>query len=247
MGVVGVDLGFCVYQHIRLDTESVFYVGKGRRRRPNDKYQRSDYWKNIVNKHGYRIEIVEDCLSEPEAYALESKLIKGYRVGGGCEANFTDGGDGFPLGNTPWNKGLKGVQVAHNKGLKTPQWVCDKISETKKAQKTSSWNKGISPSQESTAKRLKSREGYVVSDETKKKMSVAHKGRNKSAEAIKKNQLSRGCTIFKAIRLSDDTEVWRGLSQAQCARDIFGKVSSGINSCLKGTQRVAKGHRFEYV
>lgn len=88
---------FYIYRHFRLDTNECFYVGKGSDNRAYWKYKRNDYWNNIVNKHGYRVELIEKDLSEEVAFTLEMILIEehGRRdLGTGSLVNMTDGGDG---------------------------------------------------------------------------------------------------------------------------------------------------------
>lgn len=85
---------YYVYFHIRLDTNTVFYIGKGKSRRSNIKHNRNYYWRSIVKKFGYRIEIPYNNLSEFEAFRLEKELIKQYKSLGLCEANFNLGGEG---------------------------------------------------------------------------------------------------------------------------------------------------------
>ena len=85
---------FYVYRHIRLDTNTVFYVGKGKDNRAYTKRRRNKYWTNIVNKVGYRVEIVQDKLSEKQAFDKEIKLIAKHKKKGECEANLTLGGEG---------------------------------------------------------------------------------------------------------------------------------------------------------
>ena len=85
---------YYVYQHIRLDTQTPFYVGKGKGSRSTSKYHRNPYWKNIVDLHGYRVEFLEKDLSEEQAFFLEKNWIAAYRLIGQCEANLTLGGEG---------------------------------------------------------------------------------------------------------------------------------------------------------
>lgn len=109
-----------VYRHIRLDTNEVFYVGISiNTRRPYDRSDRSRFWKSIVKKTKYRIEIVMVDLTWSEACKKEIELIKLYGrrdLGQGTLVNLTDGGEGN-LGMIPWNKGKKGLQVGWSKGL----------------------------------------------------------------------------------------------------------------------------------
>jgi len=88
---------FYVYRHIRLDSNTTFYIGKGTELRAYDKKTRNYYHENIIKKYGYRIEIILANLNEKEAFEVEKYFIKLYKLYGLCEANFTDGGTG---GNT---------------------------------------------------------------------------------------------------------------------------------------------------
>lgn len=56
-----------VYRHRTLDTHEVFYIGIGSLKRSKTKHNRSSYWNNIVNKHGYYIEIIQEGLNWEEA------------------------------------------------------------------------------------------------------------------------------------------------------------------------------------
>jgi hypothetical protein len=87
---------YYVYLHIKADTGEPFYVGKGKGDR-HTKKNRSSFWKNIVNKHGYDILILEYNLCEQKAFELEVYWIKriGRRdLGLGPLVNLTDGGEG---------------------------------------------------------------------------------------------------------------------------------------------------------
>jgi hypothetical protein len=82
---------FYVYLHRRATDGLVFYVGKGSGRRAWSK-NRSKFWKNIAEKHGYIVEFVEKGLQEWAAFELEVSLICFYGRENLC--NLTDGGDG---------------------------------------------------------------------------------------------------------------------------------------------------------
>jgi hypothetical protein len=85
---------FYVYAHKRLDTNAIFYVGKGARNRAYSKSGRNRYWKNIVNKAGYSVVIVNSGVDEQTAFALEIELIGFLREEGVVLCNMTDGGEG---------------------------------------------------------------------------------------------------------------------------------------------------------
>jgi hypothetical protein len=87
-----------VYKHIRKDTNEPFYIGIGSRKdRATTRDGRTPLWHNIVNKHGYLIEILHYDISIDEAKELEIKYISeiGRKdLGKGPLINLTDGGDG---------------------------------------------------------------------------------------------------------------------------------------------------------
>lgn len=88
-----------VYKHIRLDTNEIFYVGIGKdeKRAYQIHNRRNSYWKNIVNKTDYKIEITHQDICYEEACAIEKYLIYFYgraNLNQGTLCNLTDGGEG---------------------------------------------------------------------------------------------------------------------------------------------------------
>jgi hypothetical protein len=86
-----------VYTHTRLDTNEIFYVGIGKPTRPYSDKNRNKWWKHIINKTDYQVDIIFTNLGWDEACAREITLIKLYgRIdqGNGTLVNMTDGGDG---------------------------------------------------------------------------------------------------------------------------------------------------------
>ena len=88
-----------VYVHKRADDGRVFYVGKGTKRRSmriferaHDHQGRSDWWKRVVAKHGFNVEIVAMFQTDELAQSYEQHLISEY--GRHNLVNLTDGGDG---------------------------------------------------------------------------------------------------------------------------------------------------------
>ncbi len=88
-----------VYIHLKPNGE-VFYVGIGKQKnfkRAFTKRKRSCFWKNIVTKHGYEIQILKSHITWEEACEIEKILISWYGrrdCCGGSLVNLTDGGDG---------------------------------------------------------------------------------------------------------------------------------------------------------
>lgn len=150
---------FLLYQHLKLDTEEIFYIGIGNDNRPYDKIVRSKYWKDTVNKHGYKIEILHENLSWELACEIEIYLIKFYGrkdLGLGNLVNMTDGGDGVSnLSDESRNK-IK-------KALKNNNHFLGKTHSEETKNKIRLWNKN-----------------KKLSDETKLKMSNSKKEKAKT-------------------------------------------------------------------
>ena len=88
----------CVYRHIRLDTNEVFYIGIGKSSsRAYSKKNRNLHWKNIINITNYDIQIIFEDLTWEQACEKEKEFIKIYGrkdLKNGTLCNLTDGGDG---------------------------------------------------------------------------------------------------------------------------------------------------------
>ena len=88
---------YCLYFHINKSNSVIFYVGIGNKKRPYSKRSRSQFWKNIVNKYDYLVEVVQSDLKLDEAFDLERYYIKLFGrldTGSGSLVNLTDGGEG---------------------------------------------------------------------------------------------------------------------------------------------------------
>ena len=85
---------FYVYEHIRLDTNQVFYVGKGKNRRLQSSFDRNKYWHNVVNKAGFTaVKIVEHKDEELVLLAEIERIDQLKRIGIKL-CNLTNGGEG---------------------------------------------------------------------------------------------------------------------------------------------------------
>lgn len=86
---------FYVYEHIRNDTNAVFYVGKGKEYRANSKKDRNKYWHHVVNKaNGFIINYVAKDLNEEMAYLVEQERIDQLKRLNIKLTNLTLGGEG---------------------------------------------------------------------------------------------------------------------------------------------------------
>jgi len=130
-----------VYQHRRLDTGEVFYVGVGiGKKRAYERTRRNKHWLNVTNKTEYVVEILQEGLSWDEARQEEIKLIAHYGrrdLGKGPLVNMTDGGDGS-LGviKTPeQRRQLSERSKGRGLGRKLPAETRVKLSQAAKLRK----------------------------------------------------------------------------------------------------------------
>jgi hypothetical protein len=197
-----------VYEHLRNDTNEVFYVGIGaEKKRAYKKSGRTPYWKNIVEKVGYTVDIIHSDVDWDEACELEKHLILLFGrkdLGTGNLVNLTDGGEGN-VGIIFSNNHKEKISEA-KKGKTHSEETKKKISEVRKGKtfleetkkKISEAHKGKTLSEETKQRMSQSKKN--MSDETKQKMSKAHKGMTLSEET--KQKIS---AVHKGKKLSPES------------------------------------------
>lgn len=87
----------CVYRHVTIIGNKVFYIGIGSRVRAFSKFNRSKIWKEFTSTNEYYVDIVADGLTWEDACELEIFLILIYgrsNKGTGILLNISDGGEG---------------------------------------------------------------------------------------------------------------------------------------------------------
>jgi hypothetical protein len=135
--------------------DSPFHVGKGCFRRFKQTSDRNPKWNKIANKYGFRYEIVQDNMSESDAFLLEMWLIAKFRHQGYDLANLTDGGEG--------NSGYRHTDEQRKK-LSAAKMGIQMSDDFKR--KCSERMKGVS-----------TRKGQKTSEETKERISKSKSGR----------------------------------------------------------------------
>ena len=98
---------FYVYEHIRNDTNAIFYVGKGKEYRAKSTKNRNQYWANVVNKAGgFTVNYVVKNIDEELAYLCEQERIDQLKRIGLELTNLTVGGEGAGAGENHhmWGK-----------------------------------------------------------------------------------------------------------------------------------------------
>lgn len=166
-------LKYYVYSHIRKDTNTIFYVGKGSKRRINDKRGRTQYWNNIVNKAGgFTTQIELETESEQEALDFEIATIKKLRDSGVVLCNITAGGE---CGATGYKHSPEMKEYVRTKALGNKSRTGQKATFEQR-QKISQGLIGRVHSEATKAKMSKSMTGLKRSEEAKKNMSIARTG-----------------------------------------------------------------------
>jgi group I intron endonuclease len=207
-----------VYEHLRNDTNEVFYVGIGEyEKRAYCKYNRNPYWHNIVNKHGYTINIIHTDISWKDACEIEKELIAKYgrkNLGLGNLVNCTDGGDGI-------------LGLVHSEETR------QKMSEARKGEKNHMFGKTHS---EETRQKLSEAGrgekhrmfGKTHSEETRNKISEAQKGKTHSKESRQKMSEARKGEKHYLFGKTHSKESRQKISEAQKGEKnhMFGKTHS---------------------
>ena len=85
---------YYVYEYYVIETNEVFYVGKGSGNRVSSG-KRNKFCEDMKKTHNWAYRIVKDNLTEQQAFSLEKELIKKYRETTTYRlTNVTDGGEG---------------------------------------------------------------------------------------------------------------------------------------------------------
>lgn len=123
---------FYVYQHLRLDNNKPFYIGKGCKDRAWRKKRNNIGWNNITNKIGFKVEILKYFDDENQAIEYEHQLINTYReqkIELVNQTKHSSGGTKWSYTDEIKNKQSKGQMGT--KRPKTKEW-CEKISKANK-------------------------------------------------------------------------------------------------------------------
>jgi hypothetical protein len=214
----------CVYQHRRLDDNSVFYIGVGKDiSRAYSKKKRNKYWKHIVEKVGYGVDVLIDGCTIDEAKSVEVGMISDYGRADlklGLLVNMTDGGDGT-INHSP--EVIKSISA--------------KLT-------------GRKISLESSRKSAMSRTGLKRSQETRNKISNKLKGIKKSDShklSISKSKFGVKGNNAKVVYQFTKNGVFINSYQSQKeASLLLNIVKTSINNNLKGVSNSAGGFIFKY-
>lgn len=166
---------FYTYMHTRLTDNKVFYIGKGTGPRAYKTTRRNAYWKNVVAKHGYRVDICARFATDAEALAHEVFLIACFRDLGTPLTNLTDGGDG--AAGLAQSEVTRAKRAASMTGKK-------RSAETRRRMSIAATGRVMSP--EAVARSVAANTGRKLSAEHVAKVSAALKGRPQTQELVEK-------------------------------------------------------------
>lgn len=162
---------FYVYEHWRLDRDECFYVGKGRGYRAYSSKSRNQYHKAIVAKlrrigSAMEVRIVACGLSEEEAFEIEKARIKFWKDAGVELANATNGGEG-----------VSGLKMSASTREKMRLAKIGKKQTPEQIEKRIAPLRGRQVDRDAILRGAAKRKGRKLSEEHKKKISLAHTGK----------------------------------------------------------------------
>ena len=195
---------FYVYEHWRPDKDECFYVGKGCGNRSSLRHRRNKHHVAIVRslRNGGmepEIRFVAEDLAETAAFELECARIAYWRQRGVKLANVTSGGDGVRDPSDVVRLKMGNGQ----RGKKRPAEHCAKLSEAHRLRMQDPEARILSRNRpETVANNPILQKGHTVSDETKRRLSQAHLGRQLTQEH--RSAISVGNTGRK---ISEETRV----------------------------------------
>lgn len=116
------EIKYYIYEWYIKDTDEVFYVGKGCGDRYKITKRNNKFFTDMYNSHECDVRILEDCLTEEEAYSKEAQWIAWYRENTNYRlTNQTDGGDGT-RGYHPSQKTIEAQRKANIERWNDQEW-----------------------------------------------------------------------------------------------------------------------------
>jgi NUMOD3 motif len=191
------------YLHLRESDGQPFYVGKGCRARAWSDKGRNPLWHDVVAQHGWTVKLVDDDISEDQAYELEEFLVE--FIGREILVNLTGGGWGGPSPSENTREKLRKAMMGRTYSPESIQKMRDAAKGNKKGvgrvvspevrARTSEKLKGHPVSAETRAKIAASSRAYIRDDAYRAKMSAAKTGFKMSEEAKAKISAARRAAV----------------------------------------------------
>lgn len=220
---------FYVYTHEYASGPKVgrpFYVGKGSGRRAWSVSTRSRFWKAVASKYGHAVRLIDEDISEHQAFELEKFLIE--MIGQDCLCNHTGGGEGSANPSDELREKLRASHLGKRHSAESKS----KLSLAGKGRKLSPEHK--------EALRL-SRVGVITTDDVRAKISRSKMGIPCPLEDRIKRGFPVKCSnnkTFGSVGLAVEWLIANGANGAQ---------SSPILSVCRGARKTAYGFSWEFV
>lgn len=222
---------FYVYAHLRKTDGKCFYIGKGSGKRYKAKESRNPHWWNIVNKHGFKCEILINGLTEEKAFELEAEICK--QIGYENLCNVRE-----ELGNGGWSHS-KETKDNISKALK------GRIQSKETIQKRSKSLKG-NISLSNPKRGLKISKSLIGNKKRGDNISKSLIGKSKTkhhSDNISKN--NKGITRNQKPIIQYDLEgnlikEWPSIIEAKKY------IKADISAFLSGKQKTAGGFKWKY-
>jgi hypothetical protein len=163
---------YYVYAHTKPDN-TVFYIGKGTRGRAWSTHGRNTWWQHTVKKHGHKVVLLADGLTQEQAVEEEAAIIAYFKPFGSL-VNILDRGNIAPSSHPD-------VAAAISMSLRGIKRSEETKAKLRLIVRTQEWRQKCS---EAAKKR------GPVSEETRLKLSVVSKGRLHTEESRKKMSAS---------------------------------------------------------
>ena len=185
---------FYTYAHTKSDG-TIFYIGKGKKRRAWSKHSRNRHWNFVVAKHGFETVILGEFEDEQKALVEEIELIAHF-CKFGCLVNMTPGGDNPPVLRGEDNPTKRPEVAAKISATKTGSHHTEEtkklISETRKASGIA--KKENNPMWGKKRPEMTGLNHYMHNPEIAKKVSEKMKGGlNHAAKKVRFDGIIFGC------------------------------------------------------
>ena len=240
------DKSFYVYEHIRLDNFTPFYIGKGKGDRAYVS-KRNEHHDRIADKYGYVVVIIKYGLTEEEAFELERDIIEDlvFNEGYGIDIkDFKYNKKDSYLTNATW-----GGEGASGRTYMPTKETVEKIKKIT----TELWNNkeyrekqmSIRNTKEFKEKKSESIKKALASEKVKRQAKKIAKERWKSKEYRQKFSESRSgekAYNAKKVYCLELNKVWSCCRS--CALELNIKNGGNIIDCCNGICRQIKGYHF---
>lgn len=256
--MITTDLRYYVYEWFVIETNEIFYVGKGTKNRYKTRKRENKFFMDFLNNHNCGSRIIFDGLSEVEAYQKEVEVISEYKKLGYRLTNQTEGGDNPPTfyGEDSPTKRLSvrlKMSTAQRKVWSSEEHVkkCSDafkaFYETEKGKKAAR-DRHLKKLEDPTFRELiasRMRE-TCQSDDYRKKKSEIMKKVYSNPEVRKKVQGANNGMAKKIEQLTIEGEFIERFDSLIDAQNETGISFKSISKVLRGTNKTAGGYKWRY-